>query len=172
MGAEIRYGTSSGRTMMEAWDSLVEEDREENGSGHYNSVFSSIVNGIKEVDKFPDEPIDKYTAVAVCIQKPIANTNKTKTEVENFPCKATRKWVTEYYGTTWRGERISEISSDSQTKCIALARKYVEKNPHVTVEIHIGKKLAGAVTKVASIKYKKSTKERIGKWEFMACVAC
>lgn len=170
MGAEIRYGSSSGRTLMEAWDSLVEDDSIENGSDHYNSVFSSCQRGVKEVDKFPED-IDKYTAVAVCIQKPINNSNKIKTAVENFPCKGTRKWVTEYYGASWRGERISGISSDSQVKCIALARAYVEKNPDVEVTIHIGKKLS-IDTKVAKINYKKSNSERLGKWKFMACVAC
>ena len=170
MGAETIYGTSEGRTMMEAWNDLVEDDRQENGSGVYNSVFSSVCNAIKEVYQFPDD-LDKYKAVAVCVQKPIGNTNKIKTEVENFPCKATRKWVTEYYGVTWRGERISEISSDSQVKCIALARAYIEKNPEVSVEIHIGKKLIGS-TKVAKINYKKATNERLGTWKFMACVAC
>lgn len=170
MGAETRYVRGSGRTMQEAWDDLVEQDRVENGTDFYGSVLSTVNFPVREVKEFPEE-LDKYHAVGKCISKPVLNNNKIKTEVENFPCKATRKWVTKYKAESRYGVSPS-ILCDSQTECITKARAWLEKHPHSIIDIHIIKVLEKMSPKVATISYKKSKDEKDGVWEFMAVVAC
>lgn len=171
MGAEMRYLTIRGRTLDDAWQAAVDEDTYERGHDYYNGSIRTCT--LKEVIEFPkdEERIRKGEALAKCRVRPVLNTNTTKSEVKNFPCKETRKWETYYYakGQLSVDKLTKPITDLSQTECIRKAREYVEKNPHVTLEVHIGKRLVKLDTKVAEIKYKKSSTERDGEWEVVAC---
>lgn len=168
MGSIVRRARSTGKTYQEAYKNLQKEEVYEKGHDIYNGGFNHVDTLLKEVTKLPDD-IEKYHAVGVCIRKPKLNTNKIKSEVTNFPCKGTREWVTEYYATpSWRMNSLSqEIKSESQTECIRKAREYVEKNPGVSLEIHIRKVLKNMPSKVAEIKYKAASDEQDGEWEFL-----
>lgn len=167
MGAETRYAKAKGISLKQAWEDLVEEDVYDRGHEYYGGNFGTC-DFPRLVKKFSDD-LRKGEVEAICIKEPIPNTNKIKTEVENFPCKTTREWITEYYGVTWI-DRKEVCLDESQVKCIEKARAYVEKNPFEGVEIHIRKKLKNLPTKVAKIKYKKSTTEQLGEWKFFAVV--
>lgn len=157
-----------GMTLQEAWKNYRDEDVRENGEGTYNGTINHV-SFPKLVNKLP-ETIDKRESAAVCIRKPVLNTNKVKSTVENFPCKDTRKWETYYYARPiWLDHHlVEEISDTSQAKCIEAARKYVEKHPNIPLEIHVGKRLVNMDTKVAKVKYKPASNESPGEWECIA----
>ena len=115
------------------------------------------------------EPSKFEPAWAWCTNRPIGNNMKTKTTVTNYPIKETRKWVTVYEARDRRYMNVY-VSEEKQTLAIKKARQIVEKDPTLNLEIHIVKKLINSNTKVAEINYKKSSKERDGRWEVKGCL--
>jgi hypothetical protein len=172
MGAINKEDTITGRTLKEAFKALQDSDREEIGNDIYSGGWNNA-QGIIEVSKAEfdkGEPSKYEPAWAWCIHKPVKNNMKTKTTVTNFPVKGTKKWVTKYVvdDPRWSGTIISELK---QTEAIRKARALVEKNPDWKLEVYITKELQGAKPKVAEINYKKSSKEKDGRWEIKACLS-
>jgi hypothetical protein len=95
---------------------------------------------------------------------------KTKTTVTNFPANGTRKWVTKYEVThpEWGNVVVSELK---QGDAIKKARELVEKNPDWKLTVTINKRIIKQPNKVAEINYKKSSKEKDGRWEIKGCLA-
>jgi hypothetical protein len=174
MGTEIRYLTIKGKTLKDAWDSAVEEDTYDRGHDYYNSSIRSCSPPrlVPKITKELEYGLSKGYALAELIKAPVANTNKVKSEVTNFPCKAARVWETEYYAIERFSTNSPNITDPSQTECIRKARAYVEANPNSSLEIHIRKKLVKQSTKVAEINYKKSSNESDGTWNIVAATPC
>lgn len=181
MGTIVKQDRISGPTLEEAFRKLQEEDNYESGHDIYSGSWGNCVNGIKEVSaeefdrKAQSGDISKHEpAIAKCVQKPIKNPNKIKTEVLRHPNSGTRKWKTVYVAVPddhYSASRypIINIMEDKQADAITKAREYVEKHPKVSLRIQIGKKLIGEGGEelVAEVRYKSSSKERDGIWEIM-----
>lgn len=171
MGAIQKEDTITGRTLREAFKNLQDIDREELGSDYYSGGWNNA-QGVVEVSKAKfdsGEPSKHEPAWAWCTNRPIGNNMKTKTTVTNYPVKGTRKWVTVYEARDRRYMNVY-VSEEKQTLAIKKARQIVEKDPTLNLEIHIVKKLINSNTKVAEINYKKSSKERDGRWEVKGCL--
>lgn len=167
MGTLVKTFHIRGTSLKQAWDDYLEEDIRENGEGAYKGTIYGV-SFPELVDKFPDD-VDKYDSKAICIKKPKENTNKIKTSVESFPCKAARKWETYYYGvTSWEYTHVESITDVSQTECIKKARAYVEKYPNKRIIILIGKRLVNSPNKVAEISGKSNSNTSEGVWECIA----
>jgi len=173
MGAIIKEDTITGRDLKTAFKELQDSDREELGNDYYNGSWHNA-QGLVEVsrEKFysDEEPSKHEPAWALCIQKPIGNEMKTKTTVTNYPAKGTRKWVTKYMvdDPRWQGTIIEEYK---QADAIKKARALVEKNPEWKLKVYIAKVLEQHQPLVAEINYKKSSKEKDGRWEIKGCLA-
>jgi hypothetical protein len=169
MGTIIKEATIRGKTLQEAFKTLQEEDRDEHGNDIYNGGWNNC-QGIKEVTasefdrKLSAGDMSKHEpAVAKCTRKPVLNTNTIKTQVERFPNKGARKWVTKYvaYETQWGTQIVNE---ESQAEAIRKVREHVAKNPNQRISVDIIKELQGD-TKVATITYKPAKNEADGEWE-------
>ena len=172
MGACSIHVTATGMSMREAFNNAVEEAEREHGheqgySGAINccELVKTVKNGL-----FSDQDIllntEKREVWGYCTQEPITNQNKTKSAVENFPQKGTRKWETIYSIEDYHGEEIA--SAKSQTDAIKKARLMIEKEPQMRrLNIVITKKLIEGNTKCATVTYKSSNKERKGNYTFV-----
>lgn len=169
MGAIRKQAKISGRTLGEAFKKLQDSDEREIGEDIYSGGWNNCA-GIREISasefdkRLKEENISKFEgAIAKCLKKPVSNDSKIKTSVENFPNKGARKWETRYIAeeSKWGREVINEVS---QTLAIKKARKYVETHPEERLNIIITKQLSTSA-KVATISYKKSSKEADGVWE-------
>lgn len=173
MGTITKTARISGRTLQEAFSNLQDSCREEYGDDIYNGQWNNC-QGIVEVStKEYDntEDITKHQpAIAKCIRKPKPNNNTIKTQVENFPNKGARKWVTMYVAKGEYGEYI--VKEEKQAIAIKKARAYVEKHPDKTINLHIVKMLVGGETRVAKITYKPSKTEAKGEWEIYGAMSC
>jgi len=186
MGGTKEYNTMTGRTVGKAFNILREELLEEKGNDYYaghqgNNELDTrtIFKSEKDLEKWMQRQEDngtyyKGTSFAYEIVSPRANTNKTKTQVNRFPNKGTRKWETVYVGVAdgYGGIQDIQIMETKQADAIAKARAYVEKNPGVRVRIQIGKRLIGEDVLCADVTYKPSTTERKGKWGFIGWCSC
>lgn len=172
MGAIQKEDTITGRTLKEAFKKIQDSDREELGNDYYSGGWNNA-QGVVEVSKakFDSEDPGKHEpAWAWCTNRPIGNNMKTKTTVTNYPVKGTRKWVTKYMvdDPRWEGTIIEEYK---QADAIKKARALVEKNPEWKLKVYIAKVLEQHQPLVAEIKYKKSSKERDGRWDIKGCLA-
>ena len=186
MGGTKEYNTRTGRTVGQAFDNLREELLEEHGHDYYaghqgNNELDTrkIFKSEKELNKWMQKQENngtyyKGTSFAYEIVTPKSNTNKTKTQVNRFPNKGTRKWETVYVGVAdgYGGIQDVQIIETKQADAIAKARAYVEKNPDVSIKIQIGKRLIGEDVLCAEVTYKPSTTERKGKWGFIGWCSC
>jgi len=181
MGATLITRHGRGKNMADAFRKLQIDAEEEYGNDSYNgeinncSLLGDVSNQrhkFDEDDHFEEwiynNKISKRDAVGYCTQNPVANTNKIKTTVTNYPQKGTRKWETRYVAESLTSDKYIGISEKSQTDAIKKARAYVEKHPEVRLRINITKVLVGAETKVAAIEYKKAGKESDGHYTFIA----
>jgi hypothetical protein len=173
MGAITKEDTITGRDLKTAFKKLQDSDREELGNDYYNGSWHNA-QGVVEVSRSKfygdDEPSKHEPAWVLCTQKPIGNDMKTKTTVTNFPANGTRKWVTKYEVThpEWGNVVVSELK---QGDAIKKARELVEKNPDWELTVTINKRITKQPNKVAEINYKKSSKEKDGRWEIKGCLA-
>ena len=186
MGGVKEYNTMTGRTVGQAFDRLREELLEEHGhdiyGGHQgNNELDTrkIFKSEKELEQYMEKQEHngtyyKGTSFAYEIVTPKPNTNKTKTQVNRFPNKGTRKWETVYVGVADGYGSIQDVQiiETKQADAIAKARAYVEKNPDVDIKIQIGKRLIGEDVLCADVTYKPSTTERKGKWGFIGWCSC
>ena len=165
MGAIHKEDTITGRTLKEAFKEIQDSDREELGNDYYSGGWNNA-QGVVEVSKAKFDsgyPGKHEPAWALCVGKPVGNNMKVKTKVTNYPAKGTRKWVTKYeVEHPVHGNII--VSELKQGDAIKKARELVERNPDWDLSVHLVKKLTTS-SRVADIEYKKSSKERDGKWD-------
>lgn len=183
MGSQLITRRVKARSINEAWKIIYEEAQDYSGhqegySGDFNTCqFAKDVTsmlktkGERALDDYITENCNKRDAWGYCIEQPVSNNNKVKSQVDVTPQKGARKWETIYKAvTSWEG---TEVARDkSQTNCIKKARAYVEKNADVSLKIVIAKELISGNTQCASIKYKKSTAEKLGTYKFVGWAAC
>jgi hypothetical protein len=184
MGAcqfKARYG---GKTAEEAYNRACEEAELEYGhQDGYNGTISTT-HGFRDEteaykkskfndvsayirDRFDSHAMNKYDCSAICILKPVANKNKTQSQVEHIVTPGTKKWVLKY--VVQRGDHVIG-SWDTKGDAVKDARKYTEKY-QVTTSIVIKKFLEKGDNLVAKITYKKSPTERDGEWIFFGYAA-
>jgi hypothetical protein len=183
MGATDFFTTASGKNIKEAYSKAVEYAIDEYGNDSYNGTISTTISvkdvtaeyhkSKMELEEFMNEYLNKKgtkrDCYAICLNPPIENNNKTKTVVKNKPYKGTRKWETVYDVTDYSGEIFT--TKLLKEEAIVEARKRTEKTGDKTY-IRLRKRLVGSDYCVAEIEYKKSDKERPGRWKFFGYAAC
>lgn len=183
MGATDFFVTSSGKNLSEAYSKAVQNAIDEDGNEPYNGTISTTCSvkdvtaefnkSKMELHEFINEYLDKKAikrdCYAICLNPPVENTNKTKTVVKNKPYKGTRKWETVYDVTDYSGQIYS--TKLLKEEAVTEARKRTEKTGEKTY-IRLRKRLVGSDSCVAEIEYKKSDKERPGRWKFFGYAAC
>ena len=183
MGACQFEVTSRGKTIEEAYRKACERAEDEYGhQDGYNGTISTTHSFRDETEaysksKFDDkyayisnrfDSMNKYDCSAICVCKPVANKNKTQSQVEHIVTPGTKKWVLQY-----------AILNDSNTvlsahltkgDAVKLARYHTEKTQQPT-KIIMRKVLEDGNPLVARITYKKSPTERDGEWVFFGYAA-
>lgn len=183
MGATQFKTRSTGKTAAEAY--RIACDRAEDEYGHqdgYNGTISTTSGFRDETEvygksKFNDisayiynrfENMNKYDCSAICVLKPVANKNKTKSQVEHVVTPGTKKWILKYFVYSGHDRFIGAYITKGEA--VTKARAHTEKtqeSTHVTME----KVLDRANKTVAKITYKKATNERDGEWIFFGYAA-
>jgi hypothetical protein len=184
MGAQLIEVRSTGASMKEAYDNAVSDAIYEHGNDQYNGTISTSNGYIDKTNAYrasgmnlsdyADSLYEKGelrkwgSAVGICVSPAVVNTNKVKTAVETTPQKGNRVWKTIYEVQLIDGSIIG--SSEFQIDAIKIGRKYTEEHK-VKTYVHITKKLTNGSTLVSQISYKKSDKERVGLYHFIALAA-
>jgi len=183
MGSQQFKTYSRGKSANEAYNKAVEHandiyGHQEGYSGEINSsagfrdVTSSFKASKKSLDQYMNERLDVLTkfdgAEAICIEEPVTNNNKIKSQVEHIVTPGTKKWVLKYVVYS-SGGKIG--SYNTKGEAVKVARAHTEKNIGTTV-IHMEKTLEKGKTEVAKITYKKSTNEKDGRWLFYGWASC
>lgn len=182
MGAELIYRTAKGKNIQDAFKRACQDD--EDYFGHQESYSGGIhtcflekdvtsmtkTKSFPDIEKYIEENASKREAWGFCMESPVENKNKVKSQVDVTPQKGTRKWETVYKAVTTWDQR--EVAKDkSQTVCIKKARAFVEANPDVSLKVVIAKELTEGNSQCATITYKKSTTEKLGLYKFVGWAA-
>jgi DNA-binding FrmR family transcriptional regulator len=178
MGASWFQTQSKGKNVQNAYDRAVDRANDEYGhqegySGEINSssgcrdVTKEWKASGKSIDQYMNDAMDKLTkhqgAQAICLQEPVENKNKTKSQVEHIVTPGTKKWVLTYIVYCGESRIASAVTKGDAVK---RARDYSEKHQCTTV-IKMERCLNNAShALVAKVKYKPSTTEREGRWVF------
>jgi hypothetical protein len=184
MGASWFQQVGYGKTLNDAYNSACEEAELEYGHQEgYNGTISTT-HGVRDIteeykrSKLDLEPfvrskveiLNKRDCCSICLQEPVGNKNKTKSQVEHIVTPGTKQWqlnyeVEEYYNN-------DELIGAYPTKgdAIKIARAYTEKHQKAT-RVIMRKRLVKVDPTVAKITYKKSNTERPGKWIFFGWAA-
>ena len=180
MGAVDFTSYSKGKNMKEAYSRAVERAEDEHGNDPYNGTISTT-SGFKDltsewkrskltIEKFINKMIDicgKRECYGVCIDEPVDNPLKIKSQVVNTDEGGTKKWVLKYCIFD-----DSNAYGDYDTKGAAVkeARKLVERHRR-DFQIRVKKKLEKTNPVVAKVLYKKSDKEKSGRYVFFGWAA-
>ena len=184
MGATQFRERGTGKTAQEAYKKLCEIAEDEYGHQEgYNGTISTTSGFRDETevynkskfddvyayirDRFESHSMSKRDCSAICVLKPIANNNKTKSQVEHIVTPGTKKWVLKY--VVQRGDHYIG-SWDTKGDAVKDARRYTEQN-QVPTSIVIKKYLEKGDNLVAKITYKKAPTERNGEWIFFGYAA-
>jgi hypothetical protein len=181
MGAHDFQSSMRAKSMRDAYNQLVEYAIEEHGNDSYNGTISTT-RGFKDVtskyksskmtiNQFIDKHIDDCNkwgeAWGICIEEPVGNNLKVKTQVTHSVSKGTKKWVLKYVVYQY-DTRIG--SKDTKGDAVKLAREYTEKHGKRTT-IVMEKVLESGSNMVAEVTYKSSDKEKDGKYLFFGMAA-
>ena len=183
MGAELIYRTARGKNIQDAFKRACQDD--EDYFGHQEGYSGGIhtcdltkdvtsmtkTKSFRDIEEYIADNASKREAWGFCMETPVSNNNKVKSQVDVTPQKGTRKWETVYKAVTTWDQR--EVARDkSQTVCIKKARAFVEANPDVSLKVIIAKELIEGNTQCATVTYKKSTTEKLGLYKFIGWAAC
>jgi hypothetical protein len=183
MGACQFKSRYSGKTAEEAYNRACEEAEQEYGhQDGYNGTISTTHGFRDETEmygksKFDDvsayirnrfETMNKRDCSAICVVKPVANKNKTKSQVEHIVTPGTKKWVLKYVVYNYHGNKLE--SFETKGGAVEFARMRVEKTQEV-ITIKMEKVLEKGNPNVAIVTYKKSPTERDGEWIFFGYAA-
>ena len=181
MGASWFQINARGASLQDAYGNATAMAEHENGHDSYNGTISTTIGCTdlteqfkrsgKSLAEYIDMQMDKLhkrDCAAICIEKPVTNTNKTKSQVEHIVTPGTKKWVLRYVVYNDNGWKLG----DYRTKGHAVnnARKYTE-DKQIPTYIVIEKQLEQGNTRVAKITYKKSSSEKLGRWVFFGWAA-
>lgn len=184
MGASLIELRSRGNSMKEAYHNAVEDAIFEHGNDSYNGTISTTSGFIDKTNEYHSsgKSLSEYAdwlyhnnkiakwgnAVGICTSKPVVNTNKIKTQVTTTPQRGNRVWKTIY--EVRLSDRSIVGSSEFQIDAIKIGRKYTEEHK-VKTYVHITKQLTNSSTLISEIAYKKSDKETVGSYYFIALAA-
>ncbi len=183
MGASWFQQTGYGKTLDDAYKIACEEAEDEYGHQEgYNGTISTT-HGVRDIteeykrSKLDLEPfvrskvemLNKRDCCSICLQEPVGNTNKVKSQVADIVTKGTKKWVLKYTVSLQRDD--SPLGSyDTKGEAVAKARAYTEATQQAT-EVYMEKTLEKVTPIVARITYKKAPTEKPGKWMFFGWAA-
>jgi hypothetical protein len=182
MGATTFQFKTRGYTLLEAYDSAVEDAIDEYGNDNYNGTISTT-RGVRDVTKefkasgktiqqYIDsviEDIPKWDmARAICIEEPKDDVGKVKSKVEHVVTPGTKKWVLKYVVIDLRDDEKVIKSCLTKGEAVEKAREYTEKTTHTTV-IEMQKVLEKANNIVAKVTYKGKRKQ--GVWVLFGVTA-
>ena len=184
MGASWFQQVEYGKTLQDAYNSACEEAEVEYGHQEgYNGTISTT-HGVRDIteeykrSKLDLEPfvrskveiLNKRDCCSICLQEPVGNKNKTKSQVEHIVTPGTKKWILKYEVISDWGDKFIIGSYLTKTEAVKKAREYTEKH-QATTRITMKKELDKGSPTVAIIKYKKAPTERPGKWMFFGWAA-
>jgi hypothetical protein len=183
MGACQFKTRSTGKTAEEAYKIACEIAEEEYGHQEgYNGTISTTHGFRDETElykksKFNDvsayirdrfESMNKRDCCSICLQQPVGNKNKTKSQVEHIVTPGTKKWVLKY--VVYNSEDQIIASCDTKGEAVTKGRAYTEKHQRST-HVCMEKSLEKGNRAVAKITYKKAPNERDGEWIFFGYAA-
>lgn len=180
MGACAFRNSGRGKSARDVFRELQEEAISEYGHDSYNGTISTV-NGFrdlteewkkskKDANTFIENKIsdsNKRDCFCICVEPPVENKNKTKSQVEHIVTKGTKKWILKYVVTGIDGEIGSY---NTKGEAVAAARVHTEKFLSST-SVHMEKRIDKANAQVAKITYKRSDKEKDGRWIFFGWAA-
>jgi S-methylmethionine-dependent homocysteine/selenocysteine methylase len=181
MGASWFQQVGYGKTLDNAYKIACEEAEDEYGHQEgYNGTISTTTYAkditqeyhrskldLEQFVRSKMEMLNKRDCCAICLQEPVGNKNKTKSQVEHIVTPGTKKWVLKY--TVRHGDHFIG-SWNTKGDAVKDARRYTENN-QVATTIEMEKVLDKGSNRVAIIKYKKAPTERPGKWMFFGWAA-
>lgn len=183
MGSQQFQTYSRGKSVKEAYQHAVDAADDEYGhqqgySGEINAtpgftdVTAKYKASKKDLRQYINERLEVLTkhqgAEAICIEEPVTNNNKIKTQVEHIVTPGTKKWVLRYV-VRYNDHVIGAWATKGEA--VKDARKYTEANKVSTV-ITMEKYLEKGVSTVAKVTYKKATNEKEGRWIFYGWASC
>lgn len=184
MGSASFVNYKRGKTIGQAYTQAVKDANDEYGhqqgysgaincSTGYTDVTRKFKASGKTLDTFIQEGLNNLSkhdnCWAVCVDEPITNNNKVKSQVKHIVQPGTKKWILKYAVTTgWHQEQIGSYASKGEA--VKKARAYTEKN-QTSTEVHMMKVLEKGKTLTAEIVYKKAPNEKEGRWVFFGWAA-
>jgi hypothetical protein len=181
MGACSFTTSSYGKSMSEAYNNAVEDATHEYGNDAYNGTISTTrgcrdvtaeyKRSGKSINQYINDNIDNFNkwgaCGGICVEEPITNKGKIKSQVEHIVEKGTKKWVLKYVVY----EYDNQIGSfNTKGDAVKKAREHTEKTQRRTT-ISMEKKLDKGNSQVASVTYKQATNEKKGKYIFFGWAA-
>jgi len=183
MGATWFQQTGYGKTLDDAYKRACEEAEDEYGHQEgYNGTISTTTYAkditqeyhrskldLEQFVRSKMEMLNKRDCCSICLQEPVGNKNKVKSQVADIVTKGTKKWVLKYTVSLQRND--SPLGSyDTKGEAVAKARAYTESTQQAT-EVYMEKTLEKVTPIVARITYKKAPTERPGRWMFFGWAA-
>jgi hypothetical protein len=184
MGSQSFTTYSRGKNVNDAYNRAVERAEEiyghqEGYSGEINSSagYRDVTKEWKasklSIEAYMEKELDRLTkhqgAQAICVEQPIENKNKTKSQVEHVVTPGTKRWVLTYIVYCGDSRIASAVTKGDAVK---KARVYSEKHQCSTT-VKMERTLNNAShAVVAKVTYKKSSTERDGRWVFFGWASC
>jgi hypothetical protein len=181
MGACSFTTSSYGKSISEAYSNAVADAVHEYGTDTYNGTISTT-NGVrdmtsefkrsgKSLNQFINDNIENFSkwgaCGGICVEEPITNKGKIKSQVEHIVEKGTKKWVLKYVVYDYD----NQIGSyNTKGEAVKSARAYTERTQKRTT-ISMEKKLEKGNSQVARVTYKQATNEKKGKYVFFGWAA-
>jgi len=178
MGSKVFTTYSRGKNVNDAYNRAVERAEEAyghqegysgeiNSSAGYRDVTKEWKASKLSIEAYMERELDRLTkhqgAQAICIEEPIENKNKTKSQVEHVVTPGTKRWVLTYIVYCGDSRIASAVTKGDAVK---KARVYSEKHQCSTT-VKMERTLNNAShAVVAKVTYKKSSTERDGRWVF------
>ena len=178
MGSQVFTTYSRGKNVNDAYNRAVERAEEAyghqegysgeiNSSAGYRDVTKEWKASKLSIEAYMERELDRLTkhqgAQAICIEEPIENKNKTKSQVEHVVTPGTKRWVLTYIVYCGDSRIASAVTKGDAVK---KARVYSEKHQCSTT-VKMERTLNNAShAVVAKVTYKKSSTERDGRWVF------
>jgi hypothetical protein len=181
MGACSFTTSSYGKSISEAYSNAVADAVHEYGTDAYNGTISTT-NGVRDMtsefkrsgkllNQFINDNIENFSkwgaCGGICVEEPITNKGKIKSQVEHIVEKGTKKWVVKYVVYDYD----NQIGSyNTKGEAVKSARAYTERTQKRTT-ISMEKKLEKGNSQVARVTYKQATNEKKGKYVFFGWAA-
>ena len=181
MGACSFTTSAYGKSMSEAYNNAVEDATHEYGNDAYNGTISTTrgcrdvtaeyKRSGKSINQYINDNIDNFNkwgaCGGICVEEPITNKGKIKSQVEHIVEKGTKKWVLKYVVYDYDNQVGSYNTKGDAVKS---ARAYTERTQKRTT-ISMEKKLEKGNSQVARVTYKQATNEKKGKYIFFGWAA-